>query len=253
MPPEYRGTLDAQHALAAWIRDPDGHPPPPGIEPRRLAVYAELVFNNIESLLAGTFPVAKATLGDAAWHAVVRAFIREHGAQTPVFTELPRELLRYLDVRTAENRGDPAWLPELAHYEWIELALQLSDERPQDVPHDPAGDLRGGVPVLSPLAWPLAYDWPVHRIAPDAIPGVPSETLLLVYREPDGTVRFHELAPLAFHLLQRLGDEPTASGEALLHALALEAGAPDVDAFLAHGIDLLERYRGAGIVLGTRA
>jgi len=250
-PPEAIGTLHAQQALGAWIRDPVHAPPPAGIEPRRLRIYADLVFNNVASLLGATFPVARAVLGDDGWRALVRDFLREHGSRTPVFSELPRELLQYLDARAEAGRADPPWLRELAHYEWIELALQLSDARPAELPHDAAGDLRSGVPVLSPLAWPLAYDWPVHRIAPGAVPAEPEPTLLLIHRHADGIVHFHALGPVAFHLLHRL-DETPASGDTMLRALAAEAGAPDAESFVADGIALLERYRREGIILGTR-
>lgn len=251
MPPESRGALDAQQALAAWIRDPDANPPPAGIEPRRLKVYAELFYNNVECLLATTFPVTRATLGDAAWHALVRGFLRDHDARSPVFTDLPRELLRYLEARAERGDADPEWLRELAHYEWIELALQIDEARPGDIPHDPEGDLLAGTPVLSPLAWPLAYDWPVHRIAPDAIPASAEPTLLLVHRRADGEVGFHTLGPLAFHLLQRVA-AADRSGDALLRELASDVHAPDADAFVAQGLALLEDYRRTGIVLGTR-
>ncbi|MGY3264553.1 HvfC family RiPP maturation protein [Lysobacter sp. HA35] len=249
MPPE---AFDSLHALSAYVRDPDTAPAPAGIEARRLKIYADLVFNNVESLLAGTFPVMRATLGNDAWHTLIRDFLREHGARTPVFTELARELMRYLDTRADAGRDDPPWLRELAHYEWIELALQISEERPQDVAHDPRGDLRSGAPVLSPLAWPLAYDWPVHRIAPGALPPSPETTLLLVHRRDDGSVGFHALDVLAFHLLQGLVDDDASTGETRLRALANEVGTPDVDAFMDAGIALLETYRRDGIILGTR-
>ncbi|WP_133498895.1 DNA-binding domain-containing protein [Cognatilysobacter terrigena] len=249
MPPESFDSLDA---LAAYVRDPERATAPVDIEARRLKVYADLVFNNVESLLAGTFPVTRATLGDA-WRVLIRDFLREHDARTPVFTELPRELLRYLDARADAARSDPPWLRELAHYEWVELALQISDESPARIPHDPHGDLRNGVPVVSPLAWPLAYDWPVERIAPGAVPESPEPTLLLVHRHDDGSVGFHALSLLAFHLLQRLIDVPAATGDTHLRALAHEVAAPDVEAFVDAGIALLEDYRRDRIVLGTRA
>lgn len=242
---------DPQQALAAYIRDPSGAAAPGGIEPRRLKVYADLFFNNVESLLAATFPVVRAMLGDG-WPTLVRDFIREHGARTPVFTELPRELLHYLEARESAARGDAPWLRELAHYEWVELALRISEASPGDVRHDPAGDLRTGVPVLSPLAWPLAYDWPVHRIAPGHGPAEPAAALLLVQRGAQGDVAFHELAPLAYHLLARIEADTGEDGAALLGRLAADAGAPDVAAFVDAGLALLEDYRRDGIVLGTR-
>ena len=118
----------------------------------------------------------------------------------------------------------------------------------------PSGDLLDGVPVLSPLAWPLAYTWPVHRLSPDFQPDAPPEaaTFLLVQRDAGYKVRFNELSPLSFRLLQRLSDEPGLSGRDQLRALAAEALAPDPDAFIALGHDMLRQFLASGVILGTR-
>lgn len=239
-----------QFALAAHIRDPEHAAPPPDIEDRRLQVYRDLFFNSLESLLAGNFPVIRKILEGGRWQVLVRDFYREHRCATPIFPELPREFLQYLQQRGMRD-GDPPWLLELAHYEWVELALDLSDaELPQ---HDPRGDLLEGRPLLSPLAWPLAYAWPVHRISTAHQPGEPptQPTFLLVQRTADHRVRFNELTALSFRLLQRLADAPGLSGREQLLALAAEAGAADTGAFLAQGQAMLEHFRAAGIVPGT--
>ncbi len=256
-PRDMNETLAAQqNALAAHIRDPDNVPPPSGIEDRRLKIYRELFFNNVEGLLAGNFPVLRKLYGTDGWQALIRAFYRDHDCQTPLFTELAREFMRYLDTRadTDIGRNDPPWLRELAHYEWIELALQISEARNDDTTHDPDGDLLDGRPLVSPLAWPLAYAWPVHRIGPDYRPETPPEmpTLLMLRREADGTVSFHALTPLSFRLLQRLDAEPELSGREQLQALAAEAGAADSDALLHDGAAMLALMRAEGTLLGTR-
>ena len=261
MPPEpvREPSADAlasqQDALAAHIRDPERVAPPPGIEERRLKIYRDLFFNNVDSLLAGNFPVMRRIYGDDGWRALIRDFYRDHDSQTPLFTELAREFMRYLDARaeTDAGRDDPPWMRELAHYEWVELALQISEARIEDAAHDPDGDLLAGAPVVSPLAWPLAYAWPVHRIGPEFLPDTPPEapTLLMLRREADGSVSFHALTPLVFRLLQRLEERPDLSGEAQLHALAVEAGAPDTDAFVAEGARMLATLRAEGTLLGT--
>ena len=254
-PPEH--TLAAQQdALAAHIRDPERVPPPPGIEERRLKIYRDLFFNNVESMLAGNFPVLRKLYGDEGWQALIRGFYRDHGCQTPLFTELAREFLRYLEARvgTDAGRDDPPWLQELAHYEWVELALQISEARSDDIAHDPDGDLLDGHPLVSPLAWPLAYVWPVHRIGPDHRPDMPPEapTLLMLRREADGTVSFHTLTPLSFVLLQRLDAQPLLSGLEQLHTLAAEAATADTRAFVRDGAAMLARMRAEGTILGTR-
>lgn len=240
---------DQLRALAAHVRDPAAHPGPPGIEDGRLAVYRELVFNNLDGLLAGGFPVIRRTLGDEAWRALLRRFLATHRSETPLFTRLGLEFVAFLEA--GEDPARP-WLAELAHYEWAELGLQLSDA--VSPPHDPAGDLLEGVPVLSPLAWPLAYRWPVDRIGPGCQPLQPPDapTLVLLRRAPEGRVRFSRLSPLLFELLRRIGAGEGLTGRALLAALAQDAGQP-VDAVLAEARPLLAQLRAEGVLPGTRA
>ena len=238
---------EQQYILAHHVRDPAANPPPTGIEDRRLAIYRDLFLNGIDGLLAGNFPVIRRTLGDDAWRALVRRFYAEHRCRTPLFAEVGREFVQFLEGRT-----DVApWLHELAHYEWVELALQISDEPLP--PHDAAGDLLAGRPVLSPHAWALAYGWPVPRIGPEfqptTIPEAP--TLLLVRRDQAGDVHFSELSPLVFRLLQLLDDDAVASGRDALRQLAAEANADDVDAFTRNGITMLAQLQREGVVLGT--
>lgn len=234
-----------QFALARHLRDPAGHAPPPGIEDRRVRVYRELFFNNILGLLASGFPVIRATLGDARWAVLARAFYATHRSRTPLFTQIAAEFVAYLEAAEAL----PPWLPELAHYEWVEQALFVSDASPP--PHDPHGDLFDGVPVLSPLARPLAYRWPVAAIGPDYMPEqAPAEpTTLLVHRDAGHQVRFTRIAPLVYRLLSALQQRP-ASGREHLAVLAMEVGA-DAQELQAQGLVLLQQLRTQGVILGT--
>jgi hypothetical protein len=239
--------------FAAHLRDAHANPPPPGIEARRLAVYRELFFNNIRQLLAGNFPVLRSSLGEHAWLALVRDFHADHRAATPLFPEIGQEFLAFLRQRQDAGRGDPPWLQELAHYEWIELALQIADA---PLPaHDPHGDLLAGMPVVSPLAWPLAYAWPVQSIGPGNLPDTAPDapTLLLLRRDADGEVHFSAISPLVYRLLELLDADSGASGNTVLAQLAREAAASDPHAFLQQGADMLRQLHREGTVLGTRA
>lgn len=244
---------DQQDRLAAHIRDPR-LPPPPGIEDRRLAIYRDLFFNSLEGLLSGNFPVIRKLLDGERWATLVRDFYREFHCSTPLFPELPREFIQYLQRRAESGRGDPPWLPELAHYEWVELALDLSEACVESNAFDADDDLLEGVPMPSPLAWPLAYAWPVHRLSPSWLPETPpqSATFLLVQRDPHFKVRFSEISALTFRLLQRLEESPGLTGRDQLLALAGEASAPDPQAFVTSGRDMLEQLRASGVLLGTR-
>ena len=240
---------EQQFTLARHLRDPDAHAPPPGIEARRLRVYRELFFNNIQSLLGSGFPVIHEILGEARWKELVQAFYAGYRSRTPLFTQIAVEFVTFLEER-ADTLGVPPWLPELAHYESVEQALFVSDAQPPE--HDPEGDLLDGVPLLSPLALPLAYRWPVAEIGrshvPDAPPAEP--TTLLVHRDAAHQVHFARIAPLAYRLLASLQANPT-TGREHLAALAAEIGA-DPAQVQAHGLLLLQQLRAQGVVLGTR-
>jgi hypothetical protein len=250
MPPEPPSAPEriAQRLLGDYIRDPDRATPPPGIEPRRLKVYRELFFNNVQSLLAGNFPVISRIYGSmpdgGGWPALVRAFYRDHPARTPLFTELAREFVQYLQARADAGLHDPPWLPELAHYEWAELVLQIREaDAPPEAPTATPAALLEGTPRLSPLAWALHYRWPVHRIGPEHRPnGPPPEpTFLLLLRDTAGKVQFQQLSAPTFRLLQRLQEQPQLSGREQLRALAAEAQAPDPETFVEQGASMLEQ------------
>ncbi|MDO4709132.1 MAG: putative DNA-binding domain-containing protein [Pseudomonadota bacterium] len=243
-------TLKArQFAFAAHLRNADAAPPP-GIEARRLAVYRELFFNTLESLLASNFPVIKKTLGQEAWLQKVRDFHREYRAQTPLFTRIGCEFIDFLQ----QQPQDPAapWLAELAHYEWMELKAEIDDSPVP--PHDANGDLLLGIPQLSPQVWPLAYQWPVEKIGPSFRPTHTPEqpTLLLVYRDAQLQVRFSSLAPLAYRLLQLLAGNHELSGHALLQQLAREAGQAHNPDFFEQARQMLAALKQQSLLLGTR-
>lgn len=245
---------DLQRRFAAHLRDPDNVPPPEGIEPRRLDVYRELFFNNVASLLGGTFPVGRDILGEAAWRGLVRRFYATHRAHTPYFLELPSEFLQWLQAGGAADPALPPFLAELAHYEWVELALSVSEAEPDPASVDPAGDLLAGCPVASPLAWPLAYRWPVHRLSPAFQPATPGDrpTFLVVYRDAAGGVRFLETDGATARLLELVDADPRATGAEVLARVAAELGDAAGGAAAGRGAGMLEGLRARGILLGTR-
>ena len=250
--PEVPARLKAQqYAFAAHLRDPQAHPAPVDLEDRRLQIYRELFFANIANLLSGNFPVMEKVLHGERWATLVRDFYREHRCHTPLFPELGREFLRYLETR---QERDPPWLLELAHYEWVELALSLDENDLDAIACSRDGDLLDGVPVPSPLAWPLAYTWPVQQIRADFQPTqAPAQpTFLLVVRDRHDKVRFKAIDALGFQLLQDLhGNDAGLTGRALLRALGQRVGATDLDAFVANGARLLDQLRERDAILGS--
>lgn len=235
-----------QHAFARHLRDPQRTPRPPGVPARGMAVYNELVGNNLRSFLDSGFPVCRTILGETRWQRLARRFLRDWPLRTPWFREIPREFVHFLT--TTPGLRLPRWLPELAHYEWVELAADIADAA---IPaHDPAGDLRSRPVVLNPVLFNLAYAWPVHRIGPDHRPRRPAATHLLIHRDPEDIVRFSEINPVTARLLTLLAASPQ-SGEAASRQIAAELQHADPQRLVDFGVDLLNDLRRQGIVLGT--
>lgn len=220
-----------------------------------MAIYRDLFYRNLQSLLSGFFPVLRRLLTDDQWHAMVRDFLIRHRARTPLFLEIAQEFLDYLYQERPADPADPAFLLELAHYEWVELALSVSVDGPEDPAVDPGGDLLTGRPVVSPLAWSLSYRFPVHKIGPDYRPGAPGEqpTHLLVYRGRDDDVAFMEVNAVTQRLLTLLREGSDLSGHGCLERIADELSHPRPEVVVRAGGELLEDLRARRVILGTRA
>lgn len=251
-----RSFQDRQYALAAHIRDPEHRPAPEGVEDRRIAIYRELFFNNLRNLLATFFPVLRKLHDDAHWAHFIREFMRRHQSKTPYFLELPEEFLAFLQNEYQPRVDDFPFLLELAHYEYVELALSVSNETNNMDGVDPDGDLLAGIPVKSVLAWVYAYQYPVHRISKNFLPQEPESepVYLAVYRTENDDVGFLELNPITASLLNAIDEnESGKSGERLLQEIAASINYLDVDAFIKHGAAALNELRGLEILTGTRS
>ncbi len=228
-----------QKAFTEHLRNPDAVPVPAGLDPRRVGIYTELVFNNLQSLLSDFFPTVKGILPKERWRQLVRDFLISHQAETPYFPKLSEEFVHYLSGR--QNIGDdPGFLLELAHYEWINVHLFTHQSEVPDKPV-PEQDLCT-VPIqLSAVAEPLAYAYPVHQIQPDSQPGE-QPTLLLVFRDPDESVRFFELQPFTFQFMDSLHDNSGMVAGHWLADMADQMAPRNPEAFIESGVAMLQRF-----------
>jgi uncharacterized protein len=245
---------DIQYQFSSHIRDPETCPAPADIEDRRMQIYRELFYNNVEDFLANTFPVLREITPDKQWHAMMRDYFKNHQARTPLFPKMSQEFLQYLDNERGQRSEDFPFTKELAHYEWLELAISI-DTRDIDMQGiDAEGDLLEGVPVLSPLAWPFAYQYPVHKISPDYLPEEPPEqpSYLIVYRDRNDDVGFQELNPVSARLIEYLQSDKTSSGLLMLEEIAKEIQHPNPQTVIDGGLDILQTMRDKDILLGTQ-
>lgn len=229
-----------QREFAAYIRDPYHNPAPTDVKEQRVAMYRELFFNNINTFLSSNFPILHKILDGQAWLELAQDFFARHRCKSPYFSEIPEEFLDYLQ-NERDNPDDLPFMLELAHYEWVEMALSIAKEDPA-ANRQIADNLLEQRIRLSPLAWLLAYQYPVHKIAPTFLPMQPpaQPTFLIVYRDPQDEVSFLEITPMTYRLLEILQDDEGLLTATCLEQVVAEMQHPNPDAVIAGGLSILK-------------
>jgi hypothetical protein len=255
-----------QIELARHLRSPDECPAPQGIEDRRAGIYRDLIYNNIAGFIAGAFPIIKQILPEEFWHTMVRDFIAHHESKTPYFLEISQEFLQYLIDTSTDKEIDKStnessdkqylqkfpFLIELAHYEWVELALDVAPDELPDI-YGAGLSLMDARPRVSPLAWSLVYQFPVHKIGaaycPQVAPDSPS--FLLAYRTRSDTVKFMEINAITYGLLQLLQADPMLTARQALTRIGHEINHPQLPQLLCEGELLLRELMEAEVIVGV--
>ncbi|MCI0655301.1 MAG: putative DNA-binding domain-containing protein [Methylococcaceae bacterium] len=242
---------EQQCRFTAYIRNPESSSVPEGIEKRRIDLYRELMFNNVESFLSTSFPVLRRIMNDQPWTAMVQDFFSRHRCQSPYFSGIPEEFLEYLQKERGERNEDFPFLLELAHYEWVELALTLAAD---EAPAQGRGNLSPGALKhayrLSDAAWPLLYRYPVHKISKSFNPDGPPEkaTYLVGYRNPADQIKFMEINVVTYRFLQMLDANQDETAENCLIKLSKEMLQLDRNRIFEYGGQILQSLWIRGIV-----
>ncbi len=180
----------------------------PNVTSERMQVYKELVYNNIESTVRKTFPVISKILTKTKWHHLVRKFISTQELQSPYFQDISKEFVRYLSTLNEDEFCYP-FLAELAHYEWIELDVELQEDNLRDHTHLNHQLTENDRIYLAPTTRILTYDYPVHQLSAENMifekPDQP--TFLVVYRTLDYQVKFMQINLLTACLLELISDQ----------------------------------------------
>lgn len=242
-----------QFEFAKHIRNPAKYPKPTDVEARRMKIYSELFYNNVESFMATAYPVLCEISGDEKWHRMIRDYFEKHHSATPLFPEMPREFLKYLENEREAEQDDFPFMLELAHYEWVELALSVTDAENDYNNIDPEGDLLEGIPVLSNTAWPLSYNFAVHKIGPDYLPEQPETqpTYIIVYRDNEDDVMFLEINPVTAQLMQYINEDTKMTGRQMLGAIAEQLNHPDPEVVIQGGLQILNDLKQRNVIIGV--
>ena len=242
-----------QYAFAQHLRNPAKYPRPEDVEARRMNIYNELFYNNVEDFMSSAYPVLREITSDEKWHRIIRDYFEHHHASTPLFQEMPREFLKYLEHERQAEQDDYPFMLELAHYEWVELALSVTDQEIDLTAVNTEGDLLEGIPELSPNAWPLNYRFPVHEISNEFLPETPNEqpTYLVVYRDRHDDVHFLDINVVTAQMLQMIGENKQLSGKQILQHIAEQLNHPNPDVVIQGGLQILHDLKTRDVILGV--
>ena len=142
----------------------------------------------------------------------------------------------------------PEYVLDLAHYEWIELVLSVSNRAPDWTRIATEGDLLEQHPALNPVLTNLFYRWPVQRIRPRANT-TPADTHLLVFRDAGDEIQFVEINAFTARLVHLL-ETGTLTGRAALAQIATESNHP-LPAVIQGGLATMQNLHARGAILGV--
>lgn len=250
-----------QQAFTAYLRDPVNQPRPENVVAKRMDVYKEIVFNNLFDSVSACFPVSKKVMGKRAWLKLIREFFREHSANTPIYRKIPEEFIAYLSqinlpsINKVQVVKVPPYLVSLCHYEWIELLVStmvdsIDEATSRNQAVDLTGELLENQVVFVPTMQLLNYEYAVHKISPRHKPKDKISTQLLVYRHADDVVKFIELNPVTYRLIELLQQKNTSSKKALT-TIANELGHADPKSVIQFGLEILNDLRNQGVIRGV--
>jgi len=247
----FRDPRDFQFALARHLRDPHTMPLPAGVSAEQAATYERAMFKNLSDILNPAYPVTRGLLGDWAWRAAVRYFLRDYPATAPWPRTVLLEFARFLRESPA-TQTLPAWLNDVSHFEWLKGAVATSVVvLPQaGVEVNVTADLMTHIVVMNPTYVEVTYDWPVDNIDLDHRPDERQTTYLSVLRDVEGALQVVSCNLFRAQLLALFNDGMT--GSQAFNAMAVWLQHPNPGDLLRYGPHLLAQYRREGVILGGK-
>lgn len=249
-----------QQQFVDYIRAPHYHKNIPQPLPNRSHVYAKLLYSKIEGSLDTCFPISCQLLGDNRWQQLIQSFIKDHQCISPLYREIPNEFVDFL-MNAQTQLTIPAFIIELAHYEWMELILETQKSLNPIVSSVVPKDLLKNIPLLNPILHLLHYHYPVKEIkASDPYwknwhtrnNPYPQQTIILAgVRDSEDNIHFIELNAVTARLIELVQKEVETGKQSLL-TLAAEMQYIDQKSILPFGKKILQQLEDQQIIIGVK-
>lgn len=242
---------DLQRRFLAHLRNPEQQPLPTGFNQQGSALYVDLLYNKFNDSLKTCFPVTYAILGETVWQQLLKNFIAEHRCLSPYYRQIPDEFVQYLQ-NERQVINDLPFLPELTHFEWIELTLSIAEAEPVVTEILSDEQLMEAVLVFAQVIKLLHYVWPVQQINPAYQPDEPPSvtTHILGFRDAADQVQFIALNPATASLVLQLQNQYTA--KQTLQELGKDFTPSELSNLMLFGKDILDDLYRQGAIIGIQ-
>lgn len=235
-----------QFALARHLRDPLSVPAPEGIPLVDAHACTQDMVNHLQELLNPAFATTRALLGEEIWALALRLFLKDAPAHTPWASTTQRAFVDHV-CESPDMHHMPAWLPDLAHFEWLKSAISTA---PVQWPLcDAHGDVMQQTVVLNPTHVEAVYEWPVHCLSAEHKPDDMQNTHLSMLRDADDALQVCESSVFRGQLLDLLRAGQT--GEQALRGMAEWLSHPAPEDLVQQGAAVMAQLQREGIVLGV--
>lgn len=190
---------------------------------RQKEIYRDLVYKNINHCIADMFPITKNIISETDWKLMISHFISSHRLQTPYFLEICQEFLVYLIHTRQPLPTDYPFMIELAHFEWIQLALDIAEINFPEYQHN-SDPTEKSTWKVSPLVVGLTYSYPVHIIDESYLPkeSGAQPTYLLVYRNRNDDIKILTTDNLSLRIIQLLQTHENINSVQIFQLLSAE-------------------------------
>jgi hypothetical protein len=140
-----------------------------GLSKSGIELYAELLQNNAQGLMASIFPACQSLFSDEVWTRTIESYLRECPPDTYHLNSLARKFSAYLKKHASDSEF-ALWpfIAELADFEWVELEVE---EHPAKALATDYTELTSQeliatmIPVVNPAHTCRDYNYQVHEIA----------------------------------------------------------------------------------------
>lgn len=225
----------------------------------RFEVYRRHVAFGLLSEVALDFPVIRSLVSDDEWNEFLNDFTAKRLRRSPIAHDVSEEFAVYLQKKYhGPLLKKYPYLPELAHYEFLELKLLFDRNRPlpKDVEKRFPQDLQNWAPVLNPNRALRTYRWPVHYVSADYCSPRqvrPGRYSLLVYRDPESlAVRFVEPNALTADLIRSMATGRSSLARILGGLVHRHRPDGDPEIFVREALAAVRTLYDKSIILGFR-